>query len=265
MARPITAAAAVSHPMPSAPSSSSSLPSRNAFHLTRKCFHFLSGLFYALLARNLPPSTWRTLSFCVVAVVFLTELSRLRRPTGAVNSFVLACFRPFMRRHEATQLSGMLYYTLGVALSTLLYSPTAACLAILCLALLDPLAALVGVAAQPHLPELRLRNGKSVAGFIVAAFSAILIVFTALCCSEWSTLAIADAFNVAVVVAVVAAFTELLVPSPQLILGAKSFPIGIDDNLFIPLVAGAVCDALLTLRQHQVQLSPLLLYKLSSP
>ncbi|PXF49205.1 CTP-dependent diacylglycerol kinase 1 [Gracilariopsis chorda] len=253
MTRPIGAAAP-----------SSSLPTRNAFHLTRKCFHCLSGLLYALLARNLPHSTWRALSLSLVALVFLTEFSRLRHPAGPLNALVLSSFRPFMRHHETHQLSGMLYYTLGVALCTLLYSRTTACLAILCLSVLDPIAALIGVAFEPHLPELRLRNGKSLAAFIVAAFAAILVVFTALCFNEWTTLPTVDALSLAVVMGVLASFTELLVPSPQIILGWKSFPFGIDDNLFIPLVAGAVCEYLLTLREHQVELSPLLLYKLHS-
>ncbi|CAN8070294.1 unnamed protein product [Agarophyton chilense] len=237
------------------------LPTRNALHLTRKIFHVLSGLAYALFTRNVAPSTRAPLLFSLVFVVLVVELSRIRAPHAALNRAVLSCFRPFMRRHEARLFSGMLYYTLGVALVASYSRVTAACVAILSLAVADPVAALVGVAFEPALPEARLRNGKSVAGFIFGAFAAIFTAFTVLTCAVRSTMDLREALLVAVPVGISAAITELLIPSPQLTLPFRHVPLGLDDNLFIPLVAAFVCQYLLDSRLHDVHLSPLLLCK----
>lgn len=165
-----------------------------------------------------------------------------------------------MRSHETSQFTGIAYYVFGVALSSALFSTTAACIGILCLACLDPIAALIGSAFDPYLPEARLRNGKSIAGFVFAATVAVPVVFTAFYYSMWTTMTFNESLHVSILVGLAGALTELIVPSPQLILGWKHFPLGIDDNLFIPLISGAVCEFLLRSRLHDLVLSPYLLW-----
>lgn len=165
-----------------------------------------------------------------------------------------------MRSHETHQFSGMMYYTAGVAIVSILFSKTSASIGIMCLACLDPIAALIGSLMQPHLPEARLRNGKSIAGFVFANTTAILVVTLILSQAIQTTMVTTHMFMASVLIAWAGALTELVIPSPQIILGNTSFPIGIDDNVFIPIVCAAVCELVLWLTMDTVILSPILFW-----
>lgn len=188
------------------------------------------------------------------------EVMRIRNPAGRVNKFVINAFRPFMRSHETHQFSGTGYYLFGVAVVSLLFSTTSACIAILCLASLDPIAALMGSAFEPHLPQARMRNGKSIAGFLFSATTAILLATLVLTQATDTDMPSADMYMIGFFVGFAGAVTELLIPSPQYLIGGSKFPLGIDDNAIIPVVSAAVCELLLQTTRQTVVLSPLLLW-----
>lgn len=241
-----------------------SLPARAALHPARKLFHFLTGLILALLTRNLPRPLWPRLSLLIFILSLLFETLRLQNPSGSLNSLILSLFRPFARASETHEFAGILYYTLGVTLVSHLFSRTAATLAILALATLDPIAALLATLLTPKLPPAtRIRTGKSIAGFVFAAFAGVLVVGIALGNAVHTSLEWEEGWAVAVLVGGAGATAELLVPTPRPVWGGKRFPIGLDDNVVIPVVCAIVVDVLLGVSMHRVELAPLLFSRTS--
>lgn len=199
---------------------------------------------------------WLAASWTLFLSVFSVEVLRIRAPSGPLNRAVLGAFRPFIRAHETTQFAGIAYYTAGVAVTTLVFPKTAATIGILCLALLDPVAALFGSLLQKALPSARMRNGKSAAGFCFSAVAAVVIVATLLLHAQYSTLEGWDVAAIAGLVGVAGALTEAAIPSPQLVFGPATFPVGLDDNAIIPFVSAAVCAIALAWDDHTVHLAP---------
>lgn len=222
-------------------------------------FHFITGLGFALANQNMSVTTWRTTALALFATVFSCEILRIRAPSGALNAFVIKLFGAFMRSHETRQFAGIAYYSAGVALTSIFYPRDIATLAILTLAVVDPLAAFAGTYFEPMLPGLRLRHGKSITGFIVSALFTAIVIFAVVSNAISSSLTHADAWMLSVLVAFVAASAEFMIPSPRPTFPSVKFPIGLDDNLIIPLLCAFAIDAILRLTYHSFTLSPLLL------
>lgn len=240
----------------------------NIFHPSGHCvfdqiFHFVTGFVFALANRNLPPSLATFVFTALFSTVFLVETLRIRNPTGRLNKLVLDAFRPFIRAHETHQFAGIAYYTLGILLTALLFPTTPACLGMLSLASVDPIAAAAATFFTPSLPSLRMRHGKSLAGTICAILPASLLLFLILTKADPSSLLPPDVFMLAVLIAVTGAMTEFVVPSPQLIFGTKRFPIGLDDNALIPVVCAVVAKWILGVTYNKLELSPLLIWKMA--
>lgn len=149
----------------------------------------------------------------------------------------------------------------GMFVASSLFSKPAATVGILCLACLDPVAAFAGSLAEREMPWARLKNGKSVVGFVFAACAGITVAATTLAQAPASSMSSKYAIAAGVLVGWAGATAELMVPTPRVVIGPKRIPITIDDNAIIPIVSAAVCDALLNLDYHHVQLSPILFWK----
>lgn len=225
----------------------------------KQVFHFGTGFAFALANQNMPQLLWRPLSVLLFLLVFTIEALRIRNPTGRLNKLVVHTFRPFIRAHETRQFAGIAYYTFGVTVASTCFPRPCGTLAILALASLDPIAALAGTYFQPTLPSLRLRHGKSVAGLLCASLASALFLFVVVRQAVYSSMNSSDVWTVAVILSCVGALAEFSTPSPQLILGTDSFPLGIDDNAVIPIVCAATARWLLRVTYHNIELSPLLL------
>lgn len=175
----------------------------------------------------------------------------------------MKAFRVFARASEHSEISGTPYFMLGMLLASSLFSTAAATVGILCLACLDPVAAMAGTLADADMPAARLRNGKSLAGFVCAAAAGGAVAAVTLAQAAATSMSQGYAVAVGVLVGWAGATAELMVPSPRVLVGPKRVPFTIDDNAIIPVVAAGVCDALLSIDYHHVQLSPILFWKVS--
>lgn len=214
---------------------------------------------FALANQNLSRTFWRLLSFFLFITVFLVEVLRIRSPAGPLNAVVLRLFRPFMRSHETKQFAGIAYYLFGVFVSSTLFPRTSGTIGILTLASLDPVAALAGSFFQKTLPSLRLSHGKSLAGMLCGCATATVVLFYVVTSSSASSLKSSDAWMLAVLVAWAGALTEFGIPSPQVVVGPRNFPVGIDDNAFIPIVCAFTSRYILRHTYHKLDLTPTLL------
>lgn len=210
---------------------------------------------------NLEEDTWHTIVCTMFICIAIVEVMRIRFPSGRLNRAVLSAFRPFVRAHETHQFAGIAYYMFGVAFTSIVFPRPCATIGILSLASLDPIAALFGSLFEPLVPEARMRHGKSIAGFLFATAVAISLISLVFHQSPASPLSSTEKFSNAVIIGWAGALTEFLIPSPQIILGTVSFPLGIDDNAIIPIVSAATCTWLLAGEAARVYLSPLLLFR----
>lgn len=117
---------------------------------------------------------------------------------------------------------------------------------------------------QPHVPFARLSNGKSFAGFLFAAFTGIIVCAIALSQAVVTTLSRSETWAIAILVGFAGALAEVCVPTPRVVFGPKAVPLAVDDNAVIPVVCALVCDVLLRMDFHTIELSPLLFCKLKT-
>lgn len=181
--------------------------------LPRRIFHALAGSTIPL-AGIFAPMPELTAALAVLAVGSLAlDLARFR--VSRLNRLFLRWLRPLLKSSETRRLTGATWLLLAAAIAFPLFDREVAVAAFFYLALGDPAAALVG---RP-LPGPRL-FGKSPAGTLafisVSLFAAAVLVWAGFMPWHWG-------FAVG---AIVAGLVELL-------------PLPGDDNLWVPLAAGA--------------------------
>ena len=176
----------------------------------RRVFHLAGGSCIAWVVYTLSPlsASTRWLFGGVFVVAFLTDLLRLR--SEALNRLFFRTFAALASPREAEGMTGVPWFVLGVFLVLWLPGGTLAVPSILVLSFSDPAAGTVG----RLFGKRRLAKGTlegTLAFFITAV--AVLIPFVGV--------------SIALPVAALVAVMEIL-------------PMGLDDNLVIP-VATAVC------------------------
>ena len=169
---------------------------------------------FPVLALFLEDGLLLTLLLVVTSVFVLGDLTRLR--VRRLNSLFHRLFRPLLREREENRVTGASYVLLGTLGAFALFSQDVAILAVLFTALGDPVAAMVGV----RCPGRRI-SGKSPWGT-----AAMIAVGLGVAGVLHTIGAIGFRWPVAVG-AFVSGLTEML-------------PLPLDDNLRVPLVAGAV-------------------------
>jgi len=175
----------------------------------RRLFHLIGGVLVALVVYTLEPQ-WvptRWLFGALLAITFLADAYRLR--SDELNQFVFRVFGALMCPREARRLS-LTWFLLGVFLALWFPGEEVAVAAILVLSVADPAAGVVGRLWG------RRRLGKGTLEGTLAFFAAAAAVL-------FPFVGIPAAITVAAFVAVI----EVL-------------PMGLDDNLLIP-VATAAC------------------------
>ena len=191
---------------------------RRDIHALRRLFHMAAASLFPILALFLEKRTFLPLLLAVMALFVLADVARLR--LVRLNLWWGKLFGPLLRQGEERRVTGASYILLGTLGVFVLFSRDAAVLAVLFTALGDPVAAMVGI-RFPGKPIF----GKSLWG------TAVMVVVG---------LAVAGAMHVAGVIdfrwaiavgALVAGIAELL-------------PIPLDDNLRVPLLAGAAMSLL---------------------
>ena len=180
-------------------------------HLPRRLFHMVAASFFPLLALFVDRDLHLTLLLASTTVFVVGDVARLYlKPLGAMFHRL---FGPLLREREDNRITGASYVLLGTLAVFALLPREVAILAVLFVALGDPVAAIVGIRS----PGLRV-FGKSPLG------TAAMI---ATCLSTAGALHWTGAISLgwpAVVGGVVAGLTELL-------------PLPLDDNLWGPLAA----------------------------
>lgn len=183
----------------------------------RRVFHAVSGLVLALGPGALGLESTETAALLSVAafLLFAADAFRLRSP--AANRLFFVVFRTLASPREAAGLASSSWYALGAAIVWAFVPGEPAVAALLVLGLADPAASVVG-RSWGRRP---LGKGSWVGSvtFAAVAFAVLLGVL------PWPL--------AAVVAGVTAAF--------------EVAPLGVDDNLTIPLVTGAFVWALQSL------------------
>ncbi len=186
---------------------------RGSVHLERRLFHMSAGVLFPVLALIMEEDPFFALLLVTSIAVVGGDTTRLLVPP--LNRVFVRSLAPLLRSDEKNRIVGASYGLLGILGAFALFDRDIAVVAVLFLALGDPVAAMVGI---------RLRRGpvfgKSLSGSMAMVMAALAVV---------AVLHVTGAidFRWAFVVGAVAATAIELLPLP------------LNDNLTIPLGAGA--------------------------
>jgi len=185
----------------------------------RRLFHIVAGSLFPLLALVVPQWIIILAAATGTGVSIVLEISRHR--SRRVNDWFTNRFSVLLKESESSQILGSTYLLAATLLAFLLFDRDVAVLALLFLAVGDPMAALVG----ERYGRARIIK-KSVEGSLAFVAGAALV--------GWVLIAGGLDISLWVVMsgAAVAALVELLSLPP-------------DDNITVPLVAGAVMTPLM--------------------
>jgi len=151
---------------------SSQLKARTELHLARRIWHMAGVLavtaVYTIVQREIALAL-----LALAGIVFIVpDIYRLRNP--AFNNFILKKFQLILRDCEATQLSGITYIIIGIAVTVFLFPRDVATLALLFLAFGDPIASIFGVLyGKDKLIGNKSLQGAS-AAFLICGLIALL-------------------------------------------------------------------------------------------
>ena len=186
---------------------------RGSLHLERRLFHMSAGILFPVLALIMEDDPFFALLLVTSVAVVGGDTTRLL--VAPLNRVFVRSLAPLLRTDEKNQIVGASYGLLGILGAFALFDRDIAIVAVLFLALGDPVAAMVGI---------KLRRGpifgKTLSGSTAMVATALAVV---------AVLHVTGAidFRWAFVLGAVAATAIELLPSP------------FNDNLTIPLGAGA--------------------------
>ncbi|MBM3941451.1 MAG: hypothetical protein FJ316_00720 [SAR202 cluster bacterium] len=195
--------------------------SRRGIHppIWRRLFHATAGSVIPVAAIFAPKVPLLAAVGALCAVLLLVDVVRFRWPV--VNQAFMRWLAPLLKAEEDSRITGATYMTIASLLALLLFHKPVAVAALLFLSLGDPAAALIGRRAGPRFRLL----GKSPAGtlaFVVVALGvAVALIQLGEVQPHWGL----------AVGAAVAGLVELM-------------PLPVDDNLSVPLSAGALMQLL---------------------
>ena len=191
---------------------------RSEVHLSRRLFHMTAAALFPVLALLLREELFIALLLLTTIVWVAGDLARLR--IASLNRWFLRYLGPLLRKGEEHRMTGAAYVLMGTLAAFALFQRDVAILAVLFLALGDPVAAMVG---------MRFRRGrvfgKSPLGSVAMAGAALGVA------GVLHGVGAIDFRWLFVVGALVAAVTEIL-------------PIPVNDNITVPLGAGAAMTML---------------------
>ncbi len=193
---------------------------RDDLHLARKFWHIGCGSIGLIAYYNLGQSQlfWSGAAGIIALIGFSLDFLRLKNEK--FNQLFMSYATPLMRSSEKSGFSGLPFYALGVSLAFLLYQKEIAELAILFLVFADPFSSFIGVmyGKDKILPNKTLQG--TIAGFFVCYLITLIYLFS-------SSAKDIDLIIFAAIAGIIGSVSELF----------SAF--NIDDNLTIPVVAGA--------------------------
>ena len=193
-------------------------PSATAPPTWRRLFHFVAASATTLLAFAIPETQYMLILGGGALLSLALETGRFR--VGWLNRFFLRVFAPILKTSETVEITGATYFLIAAFFAFYFFGPGVAIPVLLFVSVGDPVAALVGMRAPG--PRLWGKSPVGSAAFVVAALT-VWAVVSALGYGQLTWAVVATAF--------VAAAVELA-------------PIPVDDNLTIPLIAGAIMTLL---------------------
>ena len=185
-----------------------------AIPIARRIFHLVAASSTTLLALLMPEPAYMALVGGGALLGLALDTARPR--LGWLNRWFLGIFRPILKPSETTEITGATWFLVAAFFAFYFFGPHVAVPVLLFVAVGDPMAALVGA----RVPGPRLWNKSPVGSLaFIAASLTVWAILSGLGYGGWSW--------AVVVAAVVAAVVELA-------------PLPADDNLTIPLIAGAI-------------------------
>lgn len=181
-------------------------------HLPRRLFHIVAASFFPLLALFVERNLLLALLLASTTLFVICDIARLY--WTSLGMLFHRLFGPLLREREGNRITGASYMLLGTLAVFTLFPRDVAILAVLFIALGDPVAAIVGIRSPG--PRVFGKSPLGTAAMIATCLSMAGVL-------HWAG-AISLGWPVAVG-AVVAGLTELL-------------PLPLDDNLWVPLAAG---------------------------
>eukprot|EP00871_Galdieria_phlegrea_P001499 jgi/Galph1/234/GphlegSOOS_G4933.1 len=213
-------------------------------HLSRRLFHIVNGiLLFIFFNDGKNKFLFQRFVGSLLVFIFIFELLRLH--SKQFSHIAMLLFRPIMRSSENHRFSGICYYLAGVLFASCFSSPIVFEIALLHLAIGDPVAAVCGlVLSSPKRSNWKLKSGKNVAGLLacwLVCFSSIHIYF------YWRNISGSHLWLFAAITSSVSALVESWTMTPQQIISPVSaIPIGIDDNLVVDTVVYIDSNKLVT-------------------
>ena len=258
------------------PSLSRTLTPRNSLHLKRKLFHASLGLVFAALYQRVSRSLFLKCTSSLSLLLLSLEVLRYRRGFLWLNKLLHLFFSGVLRRGEMRQgrLSGVFYYAGGVALTAFGFSPPAAVLGIVQLAVADPVASLVGrltadlkwsrvwtsrpssssssssSTSSTSSPSIPAKKGKGLLGALAGALACLPFNYLMFRSASWGVSSLPSPSSLLLLslsIGLTAGVADLLVPTPPITLYlGKTWPeMHVDDNFVVPIAAAAVAERLL--------------------
>lgn len=176
----------------------------------RRVFHAVNGVILASALTWVVPDRRLAIPIMagILAILLVVDLVRLR--DARANTLFFRLLRPFASPREARKIASSTWYVVGILLAMLLFPLSAVVPGILVLAFADPAASILG-----RLVGRRPLGKGSVEGALIFSLVAFLVLLPFV------------SPPVAAACAVVTALVEVL-------------PLGLDDNLTVPLTAAAM-------------------------
>lgn len=194
----------------------------------RKLWH--AGMMVALAVLYTYAIPSQKLALMLIAFIGgpLVMFDLIRLKWRGLNRFSSFIFGPLMRRHELLSLSSMAYFIIGLFVVVAVFPKPVVILSILCLALGDPAAGIVGI----KFGKDKLVNGKSLQGSVACLTVCSILTFVVL---NHYGISSQYLLFISMIVGSAATIAELLTPKTS------------DDNLIIPIVTAGTLYPLLLL------------------
>ncbi len=211
-----------------------SVPSLRPSNYTRNFFHILAAAISIAVVELLPAITgldfWIVIAVAASFALWGWSMEISRRVSKRANAFLMKAFKHVAHPHEAHHVNSSTWYVTALLLLSLTYNPAVCAVALAILGLADPAAAIVGKRGG----RIRFENGRSVEGtltFILVGTLAGMGILSTLHSGQWS---VGQMVLLSLLSATAGGVTELV---------SKR----VDDNLGIPVAAGAAAFALVML------------------
>jgi diacylglycerol kinase (CTP) len=195
------------------------LKPRSNIHLARKIWHFLGVIGVLVIYHNVSRAVSLQLLILLGSFIIFVDILRHRLPM--LNKWIILSFGGLMRDQEEKGMTGTSYIALGIFLTVALFPTNVVKLALLFLAVADPLASYAGI----RYGKDRIFGNKTFQGS-AAAFLACTIVAGVYFVSQ--NLMVDRLVMVSLLAGLIGAFSEAV-------------PVGkLDDNLVMPVVSSSL-------------------------